>query len=111
MELLISIEVDRVEHSLRVSCTDFPIQHRSYRTHRRLVLAARRALRTDAGLQWQLNQGGFRLMLGPAEFGAGHLAARMCLPYLMQPIPSTTLSVPAAWCCSATSVTAPAVRR
>lgn len=85
--LLVSIEVNRVEQSLRVGCTGVPAQHPSYRTHRRLVLAARRALCTDAGLQWQLNHGGFRLKLGPAEYGAGHLATRMCLPYLISPIP------------------------
>ena len=84
---IVSITVDPVEESLRVSSTDNSDQHSNYRIHRRLVLAACRALRTDAGLQWQLNHGGFRLKLGMAEYGTGHLATRMCLPHLIQPSP------------------------
>ena len=55
--------------------------------HRRLALAAQRALDADAALRWRLHRGGFRVRLHLDASGGGLLAARLCLPYLMHPKP------------------------
>ena len=83
----VAINVDRASGYLHVRPTAQRVGQPRGTKARRLRLAARRALRADAALEWQLSQGGFRLNLGLVREGAGRLAARMCLPHLAVPRP------------------------
>ena len=77
------VTVERASGYLHVRPTSRRVGQPRGTNQRRLALAARRALRADAALEWQLSQGGFRLKLGLVREGIGRLAARMCLPHLV----------------------------
>ena len=79
----ITIQVARSERHMEVR-RGRPMENvRIGRNHRRLVLAAKRALLADAALPWKIrhNQSGVRVDLG--QTSSGSLAARMCLPHLL----------------------------
>jgi len=80
----VRIDVDDVTSYLTVSTIAFLGKSAVGVRHRRLVLAAQRALRSDAALRWQLRRGRFAVRLG-RQIGRGGLVSRLCLPHLMSP--------------------------
>ena len=80
----VRIDVDDVTRYLTVSTIAVLRKSVVGVRHRRLVLAAERALRSDAALRWQLRRGRFAVRLG-RQIGRGGLVSRLCLPHLMSP--------------------------